>query len=99
MYHIGTLAHGSLAIAMLRLMRIFLSMFTSSSASAGNAVATTSGLCCSCVADLFDRVLQKLNKFAFMDVAVNSNNFCTAAGHDLAVLSWNATSAMTLHGC
>jgi len=99
MYHLGTLAFGSLSIALLRVWRMLLSWFVSSSATAGNAVAATSGACCSCFADFFDRILQKLNKFAFMDVAVNSNNFCTAAGHALGILTYNAPAAMTLHGC
>lgn len=99
MYHLGTLSFGALSIAVLRIWRVVIGWFTSSSTSTGNAVAATSGACCSCFADFFDRILQKLNKFAYMDVAVNSNNFCTAAGHALGILTYNAPAAMTLHGC
>jgi hypothetical protein len=64
----------------------------------GNSVGHCLACCCNCLVDCFERCLAKLNKFAYMDTAINSNGFCTAAGHAMGVLTHNATAAFTLNG-
>jgi len=97
-YHLGTLAYGSFIIALVRGVRIVLSMVSEAMKDSANPVGHVLACCCNCFVACFERFLKKLTKFAYMDAAINSNSFCVAAGHSLGVLTHNATTVFTLSG-
>lgn len=97
-YHLGSLAFGSFLIAMCRGARIILSIASEAMKDTGNVVGQAVACCCNCFVTCFQKFLEKINKFAYMDIAINSNNFCTAAGHSLSVLTHDATSVFFLCG-
>mmetsp|Transcript_17062 Transcript_17062/g.59722 ORF Transcript_17062/g.59722 Transcript_17062/m.59722 type:complete len:644 (-) Transcript_17062:88-2019(-) len=97
-YHSGSLAFGSLLVALVRGVRIVLSVAAQAMKDTGNSVGWVIASVCTCFVSCFERFLEKLNKFAYMDIAINSNSFCTAAGHAMSVLTHNATAAITLQG-
>jgi len=97
-YHFGSLAMGSFFIAVVRVIRAILGTIQEASKDSGNKVAEALACIFNCIVSCFERFLQKLNKFAYMDVCINSNNFCVAAGHALSILSHNATDALALQG-
>lgn len=97
-YHIGTLAFGSLVISVTRVIRMALQVLIEATADTGNPIGRIVATVCCCIVGCFEQFLKFLNKFAYMDVAINSNSFCTAAKHALAVITHDATSTATVVG-
>lgn len=77
-FHVGTLALGSLLVGFLRIFRVSFGLLA---ASAGNTNSLCACVlrCCFCCIYCFEHFLDKLNKEVYMDVAVTSSSYVTAA--------------------
>jgi len=98
MYHMGSLAYGSFIIAVTRLVRLVLSQIVKQAKGDGNqalaCVAAALGCCVYC----FQKCMEFINKNAYMDIAVNSNNFCTAAYNAFWFIVKSMPEIATLNG-
>jgi len=95
-YHLGTLAFGALIIAIVRAFRMALAYAAKISEDTGNILGACVAKVFLCCLTCFQRCLEFMNKNAYMDVALNSANFCTAAKRSMTVLSGEATAVTAL---
>jgi hypothetical protein len=96
--HLGTLAFGAFLIATLRFVRLFLSFIARQSEASGNTACACVAKCMMCCVDCFKRFLEYINKNAYVDVAINSNNFCQAAIDSFKFLGEQAPTIALLNG-
>jgi len=94
-YHIGTLAFGGVVIGLLRGPRL---LFNFLEYAAASPVGETLMKVCGGPIRLYNKFLQPYSKSAFMDVAITSSNFCTAAGRAQEVLWEEGGAVAALNG-
>mmetsp|Transcript_30430 Transcript_30430/g.83876 ORF Transcript_30430/g.83876 Transcript_30430/m.83876 type:complete len:623 (-) Transcript_30430:165-2033(-) len=96
-FHLGTFAEGSFIIALVRGARDFMFLVTKQATDTGNATVACCSCCCTMCLDCFNRFLKFMTKNAYMDTAMNSNDFCKAAHHAATVLLTHAGEVATLN--
>jgi len=79
MWHLGSLAFGAFLVAVLRLVRLILGYLAKQADKDGNAATACVLKVLMCCVDCFKRFVEFLNKNAYMDIAITSSHFCTAA--------------------
>mmetsp|Transcript_121127 Transcript_121127/g.304590 ORF Transcript_121127/g.304590 Transcript_121127/m.304590 type:complete len:219 (+) Transcript_121127:3-659(+) len=84
MYHFGTLAFGSLLLAMFQMLYFILSVIykqTKSTSEDGtmNKVAGVAAGCCLCCLKCWENIVRYMNKNVYTVVVMNSEHFCTGA--------------------
>lgn len=77
--HVGTIAYGSFIIATCRFVRAVLAFLARQAGKDGNTLVKCLLECCMCLITCFQKTMEYINKNAYVDVAIFSNNFCTAA--------------------
>jgi len=97
-FHLGTLALGSFLIALLRWVRLILGAIEQSSKSQGNAVAACIAKALICCITCFKKFVEMINKNAYIDVCITSNNFCGAATDVMGFLAGQAAEITILNG-
>lgn len=80
-YHFGTIAFGSLLIAIVKFIRAILEYISEKTKAAQEVSCIVKFLvcCCKCCVSCFERFLKFLNRYAYILCAVYSFNFCSAA--------------------
>jgi len=97
-YHVGTLALGSLIISTFRILRMAVGVVAAAAEEGGNPCAACLGKLCFCAVSCFKNFLEFLNKSAYMDVAITSNNFCHAAGRAVSIIAEEDGAVAALNG-
>jgi len=102
-YHLGSLAFGAFLVAILRTLRIigevlFLKNKDDEDDEKQNDATRAACACCECCLRCFERIVQYVNKNAYMGVAMHSSNYCPAALEALSMLTQNGPSVMVLNG-
>jgi hypothetical protein len=97
-YHLGTLACGSLIVAIFRAIQILISCMEEASKDQGNAVLKCVFCCLRICVGCCVECVSHLTKNAYMATALNADNFCTSAKLALQVLADNATAVISLKG-
>lgn len=90
-YHVGTLAFGSLLIAILWAIQLILQYIYQKMKEIGmeNTGAAFLLKCAMCFVACFERTIKFINKHAYIEVALRNINFCAAAGKCLEVTTSN----------
>lgn len=83
----GSLAAGSLIISWARPFRVIMNVVTAMANDSSAIGKMFNVVCFPCVA-CHRATFRPLHKNAYMDVALNSNSFCTSAGHALDVITY-----------
>jgi len=78
-FHLGTFAFGSFLIATLRATRMILLWLARQAKAEGNSVAACIAACCACCVTLIQKYVEFISKNAYIDVAISSTSFLTAA--------------------
>lgn len=86
-FHIGSLAFGSLIIAFTRPLRMIVVVLVFAGEVSDNAAAGCISKVCSCCLVCFEQFLQHLCKNAFIDMAITSKSFCAAGTNAAQLLS------------
>mmetsp|Transcript_148650 Transcript_148650/g.276974 ORF Transcript_148650/g.276974 Transcript_148650/m.276974 type:complete len:654 (-) Transcript_148650:180-2141(-) len=99
-YHLGSLAFGSLIVALLQIFRVILGLIQkqTKAAAGDNKVVGCCLKCCQCCLWCFEKFIKFLNKNAYMDIAITSSNFCVAARRAMRVIIENAAAIAILNG-
>jgi hypothetical protein len=97
-YHLGSLAFGSFIIALCRLIQFILSYIAKQAHEEGNAALECLAKVLACVIECFKRTMEFLNKNAYIDIAIHSNSFCTAAWNAFTKIVTNAGKYGFLNG-
>mmetsp|Transcript_47922 Transcript_47922/g.111802 ORF Transcript_47922/g.111802 Transcript_47922/m.111802 type:complete len:645 (-) Transcript_47922:113-2047(-) len=97
-YHLGTLALGSVIIACVRFLRVCLAVLERQAKYSGNCIgACLSRICFACLTCM-QRLVEFLNKNAYIEVAVSSSPFCVAAYRAGAVINREIAAVAALNG-
>lgn len=97
-YHIGSIAFGSLVVTALEVPRIMLGALAQASELERNTAIGIIAKCFFCCITCYERCIEFLNKSAYMDIAINSTTFCTAARNALEVLHSQIAAVSFLNG-
>mmetsp|Transcript_10803 Transcript_10803/g.25860 ORF Transcript_10803/g.25860 Transcript_10803/m.25860 type:complete len:632 (+) Transcript_10803:46-1941(+) len=96
-FHSGSLALGSCLVAMVRMIRYIFQWITKN-VKDSNAVAKALVCCISCIMWCFQKFLEFINKNAYIDIAINKNNFCTAGVNVMKILMSEGVAVGILNG-
>lgn len=97
-YHFGTLAFGAFLVTLCDILRFFLGYLAKQAENTGNAVMSAISKACMCCVSCFKRFMEFINKNAYMDVAINSTNFCTAAQNAFSTITGELAAVALLNG-
>eukprot|EP00746_Dinoflagellata_sp_MGD_P036761 gnl/MRDRNA2_/MRDRNA2_18831_c0_seq1.p1 gnl/MRDRNA2_/MRDRNA2_18831_c0~~gnl/MRDRNA2_/MRDRNA2_18831_c0_seq1.p1 ORF type:complete len:621 (+),score=113.99 gnl/MRDRNA2_/MRDRNA2_18831_c0_seq1:3-1865(+) len=97
-FHLGSLAFGALLVAILRLIRAILGYLAKQAKDQENAAGECAAKACMCCVDCFKRFIEFLNKNAYIDMAINSNGYCTSAYNAFQTIMNNMSSIAILNG-
>ncbi|XP_069121445.1 choline transporter-like protein 2 [Argopecten irradians] len=95
-YHLGTLAFGSLIIAIIQMIRVALEYLDSKLKGAENKVAKFMVKCLKCFFACLEKLIKFLNRNAYIMTAVYGKNFCTAAKDAFFLIMRNVVRAVVL---
>jgi len=89
-YHLGSVALGSLLIALVQLLRIIFQFIENQTKDAQNDVTRCIFKACQCCLYLFEKFLAFLTRNAFIEVAIYGESFCRSGQQAFKMLSNNA---------
>ncbi|CAG5124160.1 unnamed protein product, partial [Candidula unifasciata] len=95
-YHTGSLAFGSLIIALVQMVRAFLEYVNRKLKGTENNVAKFILKCLRCCFWCLEKFLRYVNKNAYILIAVHGRNFCTAAKDGFFLIMRNVLRAFVL---
>ncbi|POM78333.1 Choline transporter-like protein, partial [Phytophthora palmivora] len=97
-YHVGSIAFGSLIIAIVQFLRIALEYIDQKmrTAQQGNVVIKIIMKCLKCFLWCFERCLKFLNKNAFIVMAMKGQSFCPSMKDSFSLLLANAARVATV---
>ncbi|XP_064552988.1 choline transporter-like 2 [Drosophila montana] len=96
LYHLGTLAFGSLILAICRLIRLVLEYIDAKLKKYDNTVTRAILCCMRCFFWLLETFLRFLNKNAYIMCAIHGKNFCSSAKDAFNLLMRNFLRVVTL---
>jgi len=100
-YHFGSIAFGSLILAIVQLIRIILSYMEAQAKKAGakeSKIAQYAFKCLQCYLACFERFIKFLNKNAYIQIALTGKNFCFAAKDGFMLALGNPLRYSVLYG-
>ncbi|KAJ3047837.1 hypothetical protein HK097_011137 [Rhizophlyctis rosea] len=89
-YHLGSMALGSLIIALVQLVRLIVLEMMKRVKRSQNKAAIMCLSCLQCCLGIFEKFLRMINKNAYIEIAVYGYSFCTAARLALEIIARNA---------
>eukprot|EP00927_Polykrikos_kofoidii_P054324 TRINITY_DN48751_c0_g1_i1.p1 TRINITY_DN48751_c0_g1~~TRINITY_DN48751_c0_g1_i1.p1 ORF type:complete len:693 (+),score=93.31 TRINITY_DN48751_c0_g1_i1:95-2080(+) len=98
LFHMGTLTFGAFLIAILRFVRLVLAQLAKQANASGNKAAACAAKSCMCLVTCFETCVKFINKNAYMDVAIRSSDFCTAAKRAMRMIAENLATIAVLNG-
>uniref|UniRef100_A0A182W864 Choline transporter-like protein n=1 Tax=Anopheles minimus TaxID=112268 RepID=A0A182W864_9DIPT len=96
LYHLGTLAFGSLIIAICKIIRAFLEYLDHKLKGYDNGVTRAILCCCRCFFWCLESFLKFLNTNAYIMCAIYGKNFCTSAKDAFSLLTRNVLRVIAL---
>jgi len=96
-YHIGSLAFGSLIIAIIQFIRAILYYIKEKTEDRTGPIVTCILRCCMCCFWCLEKFLSFINKNAYIEIAISGYSFCGAAARAFRVLGANLLRVVTLN--
>lgn len=97
-YHLGTLAFGSLIIAIIQFVRILMNYFYQQSKKLNENKALKVIMCvANCIMACFERIVQVISKNAYIFCAITNKAFCCAAKDSFNLVADNALTIFLLN--
>ncbi|CAH8575394.1 unnamed protein product [Dicrocoelium dendriticum] len=97
-YHFGSLAFGSLLIALLQWLRVLLEYVDAKLKKYNNLCTQTLVRCCCCCLWCLEKVLRYLNRNAFIMIAIHGQSFCSGAQSAFHLLLKNIVRVIIVNG-
>eukprot|EP00054_Salpingoeca_dolichothecata_P015385 m.88649 g.88649 ORF g.88649 m.88649 type:complete len:654 (+) comp21466_c0_seq2:211-2172(+) len=96
-YHLGSVALGSLLIALVKLARVILGYIQKKYGKNAGSLARFILACMACCLWCFEKCLKFMNKNAYIEIAVYGYSFCTAAREVFQLLFKNVLLVATIN--
>lgn len=97
-YHLGSLLFGSLLLTFTRIISWIAQIVSEAAKDSGNQVVRCLCCCFICCVSCLEWILKYTSKFAYMDVAMNSTNYCAGASHAAELVLSSGSGLATLEG-
>lgn len=97
-YHLGSCAKGSLIITLFKIPRLILTYLYTKLTKSDNDCAKCGLKCCICCFWMLEKFIRYLNHNAYTVIAIESVNFCPAAGIAWNAMASNALQVATING-
>lgn len=97
-YHFGSLAFGSLLIALLQWLRVLVEYVDAKLKKYDNLFTRTLLRCCCCCLWCLEKVLRFLNRNAFIMIAIHGQSFCSGAQSAFHLLLKNLVRVIVVNG-
>eukprot|EP01017_Pseudomicrothorax_dubius_P041517 TRINITY_DN6650_c0_g3_i3.p1 TRINITY_DN6650_c0_g3~~TRINITY_DN6650_c0_g3_i3.p1 ORF type:complete len:295 (-),score=68.40 TRINITY_DN6650_c0_g3_i3:77-865(-) len=99
-YHLGSLAFGSLILAIVQTIRVVISYYQAQLKKGADNYRLLQYLltCSQCLFDCLERFIKFLNKNAYIQIAIKGSNFCQAAKDAFALIWQNPIRFSVLAG-
>ncbi|XP_071963172.1 choline transporter-like protein 4 [Antedon mediterranea] len=97
-YHVGSLAFGSLVIAIIQLIRVGIEYVERNVSNAENVFTKFVFKCCKCCFWCLEKFMRFLNRNAYIEIAVYGKSFCTSAKNAFFLLMRNIARVAVLNG-
>ncbi|CAI9716384.1 Hypothetical predicted protein [Octopus vulgaris] len=95
-YHLGSLAFGSLIVAIVKFIRVILEFISYKLRNSHNKVARFMLKCFSCCFWCLENFLKFLNKNAYIQIAIHGKSFCVAAKKAFALIMRNPLNTVIM---
>ncbi|XP_064616892.1 choline transporter-like protein 2 [Liolophura sinensis] len=95
-FHFGSLAFGSLLVAIVQLVRVFLEYLDSKLKGSENGAAKFVAKCLKCCFWCLEKLIKFINKNAYILIAVYGKNFCTSAKNAFLLIMRNIVRTVVL---
>eukprot|EP00918_Siedleckia_nematoides_P006523 GHVU01014198.1.p1 GENE.GHVU01014198.1~~GHVU01014198.1.p1 ORF type:complete len:712 (+),score=89.13 GHVU01014198.1:168-2138(+) len=95
-YHIGSLAFGSFILTLIKLIRYMLEYIDQKFKKNQNTAVKYCMCCLKCIAWCIEKLVQFINKNAYIWIAIHGTNFCTGAGKAFMLLARNILRVVVL---
>lgn len=95
-YHLGTLAFGSLILTVCRIIRYILEMIQKKAKLYDNKLAHALLWCMKCFFWLLENFLRFLNRNAYITCAIHSTNFCSSSKKSFSLITQNVLRVYTI---
>lgn len=95
-YHLGSLAFGSLIIAIIQIIRVLLEYIDGKLKGSENPVAKFFMKCMKCCFWCLEKFLRFLNKNAYIMIAAHGKNFCTSAKNAFMLIMRNVVRVVVI---
>jgi len=95
-YHVGTLAFGSLIIAICRMIRVALEYIDSKLKKYENPFTKAVLCCCKCFFWCLENFIKFINRNAYIMCAIHGKNFCVSAKDAFSLLMRNVVRVVVL---
>merc|ERR1719265_2246873 len=89
-YHTGTAAFGSLIIAIIKMIRAFLTYLQKKADEMDSSIAKAILCCCQCCFYCLEKCMRFINKNAYIQTAIFGSSFCTSAKEAFFLILRNA---------
>nr|CAD7394408.1 unnamed protein product [Timema cristinae] len=89
-YHLGTVAMGSLLIALVQMVRVVLTFVQNRLKGYDNSVTRCMFKCCQCCLYLLEKFLKFFTRNAYIQTAIHGSSFCKSGKQAFSLLSANA---------
>jgi len=96
-FHLGTIAFGSLIIAIIRFVRAILDYIESKLKMYNNDLTRCLLWCCKCCLWCLEKFMKFINRNAYIVCAIRSSNFCSSAKHAFDLLIRNLVRVVVLN--
>lgn len=95
-YHVGTVAFGSLVLALVQTLRTILIYIKSKLKNKTNVIVKMLMCCCSCCLYMLAKFVQFMDKQAYIQSALNGTGFCTSARRAFGLIFRNFGRVATI---
>jgi len=95
-YHLGTVAFGSLVIAIIRMIRLVLEYVEKKCKKFNNDLTNCLLKCCQCCLWCLEKFMRFINRNAYIMCAIKSTNFCSSAKDAFSLLMRNLARVVVL---
>ncbi|XP_019878880.1 choline transporter-like protein 1 [Aethina tumida] len=96
-FHLGSVALGSLIIALVQFLRIIFKVLEKYLNNHEGSIAKCLMKCCHCCLYCFEKVIKYLSRNAYIEVAIYGYSFCTAGKQAFKLLSSNVLRVATIN--